>query len=599
MNILKRNIICIFFILTINSFAQINNSEITKEEISKHLHYLASEELEGRGTGTPGIELAAKYIANELNKYGFKPVGDTGYFQYFQVTTGVLLSKENYFRLIDDKNEKEAEVKVDYTPVGFSSNGKIEKEIVFVGFGISTDTLNYNDYSKVDVKDKIVVIMTGNPDGKNGRGKFSEYSSLRYKTSNARSFGAVGIIFVTIPDSSEEDNLVRLNYEQMGGQSGCQIVSVKYKVINELFKSFGYDLKEIKSKIISDKVPNSFELNKIKASISVNLEPEKKWGINVVGLLEGNDEKLKNEYIVIGAHYDHLGISMRNSLSQSQKPEIHYGADDNASGTSSVIELAQKISENKEELKRSVIISFFSGEEMGVLGSTYLVNHPPVPISNIVSMLNMDMIGRLKEDSVLTINGVGSSSDWRMLLTEVNKKYNFKISFVNDASGGSDHATFYGKSIPVLFFFTGIHSDYHKPADKPELINYSGAERVTNFAYDVFNTINLRSEKVVFTKVKEDTNANRRVSLRVTAGVIPNFEEGADGFKISGTTEGGAAQKAGLKANDIIIKIGDKDIKNIYDYMYALQLFKGGDEVEFLVKRGDQTIKFKLLLIGK
>jgi len=313
--------------------------------------------------------------------------------------------------------------------------------------------------------------------------------------------------------------------------------------------------------------------------------------------VESENPVYKNEYIVIGAHYDHLGMGGRGSLSSSKEPEIHNGADDNASGTSTVMELAQKFSANKKSLKRSIIFMTFSGEEMGLLGSAHFVKSPTIPLDKVVAMYNLDMVGRLNEESSLTVYGTGTSPIWKDLLNDKNSYYNFKLNFIDDGFGPSDHSSFYSKDIPVLFYFTGTHSDYHKPSDDFDKINYTGMEKIGRFVYEMADAVNQKDDKIAFTKTKGEPRDRRRdATPRVYVGTVPDMSTQADGFKLSGVSDGSPAEKAGLKAGDIIIKFGGKDVKNIYDYMYAIQDHKPGEEVDVIVKRGEEEITLKVTL---
>jgi len=286
----------------------------------------------------------------------------------------------------------------------------------------------------------------------------------------------------------------------------------------------------------------------------------------------------------------------RGSLAASKEPQIHNGADDNASGTSGVLELAEYFSSHKDQMKRSILFILFSGEELGLLGSKHFVDNPTVPLNQIVAMINMDMIGRLNENR-LTVYGTGTSPKWKPLLNKVNADSIFKYNFIDGGFGPSDHSSFYSKNIPVLFFFTGTHQDYHKPSDDVDKINFLGMEKVLNLVSGVVTDLVTNPEKIEFTKVQgEAPQQGRRMNIRVYVGTIPDYSEQVEGFKIAGVNDGSPAEKAGLKAGDIIIKFGDKPVKNIYDYMYAMQGYKPGDEVEVIILRNGQELKTTIKL---
>jgi hypothetical protein len=317
-------------------------------------------------------------------------------------------------------------------------------------------------------------------------------------------------------------------------------------------------------------------------------------------MLEGADPLLKNEYIVIGAHYDHLGIDQlkESSMYKGKDKQIHNGADDNASGTSGLLEVAEKLASMKGLLKRSIIFAAFSGEELGILGSTYMTNNFPADIKNVTGMLNMDMIGRLNEENSLTIIGAGTASEWKELLNGKNS-YGFKLGMSEGGSGGSDHQAFSNKNIPVLFFFTGTHSDYHKPTDDAEKINIEGETKVANYVFDIALALDKLEKRLQYVKVEEPAARGGGGRTRVTVGTVPEFGYNGTGYKLSGTTEGSPAAKAGMKAGDIIVKFGPKSVGNIYDFMYAMQDYKAGDKVDIIALREGKEMTFTVELIAK
>jgi hypothetical protein len=343
--------------------------------------------------------------------------------------------------------------------------------------------------------------------------------------------------------------------------------------------------------------PNCFVIKGIEAEFEVDLEKDIAKTGNVIGFLEGSDPVLKNEVIVIGAHFDHLGYGGPNSMHRGMDKRIHNGADDNASGTAGVMEVAQKLASEKENLKRSFLFLCFTGEEEGLIGSSYFVKSEEFKKYNIVAMLNMDMVGRLKDDKLI-LNGTGTSPYWVPKFEELNKTYSFKPSYNADGFGPSDHSSFYGKDLPVLMFFTDLHSDYHKPSDTYDKINTAGEEKVLKLVYDISFDLSTRSDKPTFTKVaaKQDDNKGERKSVKVYVGTVPDFSYTDAGYKISGVQAGSPAEKAGILAADIMIKFGDAVINNLYDYTAALGNYKPGQEVEVVVKRGTEEITVKVLL---
>lgn len=569
---------------------KIDSPEITSAEIFEHIKYLASDELEGRMTGSEKIKQAAEYLKKEFQKAGLEPVFNNSYFQEFPFISKLEFG-ENSLSFLGQSNQKLILSK-DFTPISFTDNITVEGDLVFAGFGISSQDLNYDDYKGLDVKDKIVVVFRNNPESNDPNSKFNRFASFRVKTSVARDKGAKGIIFINTSEKKDDDNLVNLRYDGAGKVKDIAAIQVKRNIIDDVLRNSGKSLEELEKQIVETKQPNSFliEGKKVKIQTTVN-EIESKC-INVGALLRGNDPQLSNEYLVIGAHFDHLGWGGSNSLHQGE-PQIHNGADDNASGTTGLLELSEKLASLKNDLKRSIIFFAFSGEEMGLLGSSYLVKNFPVPIENVVSMFNMDMIGRLKENSLI-VNGTGTSSNWKNILNEKNK-FDFKLSFNDEGFGPSDHAAFYGMKIPVLFFFTGTHNDYHKPSDDYDKINSEGQEKVLKYIFEIAKEVVNSDQKPDYISV-ERKDSGRMTSSRVWIGTIPDFAGEVSGYKLSGVSEGSPAALAGLKGGDIIIKFGESKISNLYDFTYAIGNYKPGDKVKVVVKRGEEEKEFELEL---
>ncbi|MCX7875703.1 MAG: M28 family peptidase [Melioribacteraceae bacterium] len=595
-----KNLFIVLFLLTFSIFAQdkVNNPEITSSEIKSHLQYLASDEMKGRFSGSPEEKKAAEYIKQQFESYGLKPIFNGKWFQEFPFIEKVEMTKKNSFNIVSP-SKKSLKPFIDYVALGFSGSTKIKSEVVFVGYGISAPKLNYDDYEGIDVKGKIVIALKNHPEHDSSKSEFEKFISLRYKANTAKEKGALGIIFVNGYYPKNDDQLPNPKYDGAPAMKDFAVLQITREIFDNILKNQNLSLEKIQKQIDDTKKPNSILLEKIKVDVTTEVKEIEKRATNVGGYLEGNDPNLKNEFIVIGAHYDHLGIDQLKdaSMYKGNDKQIHNGADDNASGTTGVLEIAEKFASMKNQLKRSIIFLTFSGEELGILGSTYFTNNTPIDINKIVAMLNMDMIGRLKDDNNLTIIGSGTSSIWKELLNSKNK-YDFKLSMSDGGSGGSDHQAFSNKNIPVLFFFTGTHNDYHKPSDDVDKINFNGQEKVLNFVFDVaYNVQNLDS-KPDYVKVVEQ--AQRPVGrTRVTVGTVPEFGYNGNGYKLSGTTEGSPAALAGLKAGDIIIKFGPKTVGNIYDFMYAVQDYKAGDKVDVVVLRDGKEMTFTLELIAK
>jgi len=575
-----------------------SDPQITAKDIKAQIFYIASDQFKGRFTGSREIRKVSEYIKDQFESYGLKPLFEGSYFQKFPFIEKLNITAHNSFSITGIKNYK---LHSDYITAPFSGKTNLTAGLVFGGYGISAPKLNYDDYAGLNVKGKIVIVMCYNPEHDSSTTEFDMYSSFRQKAATAKDKGAVGIIFVNgHSPKNDADELMELRYDGAPAIKDFAALNVKKSVIDELFKKQGLDFARYQEKIDNEKKPASFTFNdNLKAVIKTEVHEVENFGRNVAGYLEGNDPLLKDEYIIIGGHYDHLGIDQMKyaSMYKGRTPKIHNGADDNASGTTGVLELAEKFASQKQQLKRSIIFITFSGEELGILGSTYFVNNPPVPTNKIVAMLNMDMIGRLSDKNELTVIGTGTSSRWKDLLNE-NNKYNFELKFSDAGTGGSDHQAFTNKNIPVLFFFTGMHPDYHKPSDDAEKINLIGEEQVVNYVYNIAYAIDNENTRPDFVKV-EEPKMRGGGSSKVSVGTIPEFGYNGTGYKISGVTEGGAAQKGGMKAGDIIVKFGNKDIGNIYDFMYAIGKYNPGDSVDVTVLRDGKKLKLKLELQAK
>ncbi len=582
-------------LLIISAFllaTSINAKDINQADLTEYVKYLSSDELQGRFPGTKGIEAAAQYIEDNFTKAGVKPINGT-YRQNFEVITGMDLGENNFIHF----GEMAIDAGAQWMPTSFSENGEVEGELFFVGYGITAPDLKYDDYAGINIKDKIAVILTSTPEGSGTNSDFYSYTQLRYKATNARNHGAAAVIFV--PTMEEEDHAPELEYAAMVKNSGVIAAFATHEAFNQIIGEG--KIRKLEEEMRNKKSTASADLNQ-KIRMTINLQDRKQKTSNIIGVVEGTDPKLKNEYIVVGAHYDHLGWGGPSSLHKGVKA-IHNGADDNASGTAGVIALAYKI--GAAPLKRSVVFMGFSAEEMGLLGSSFYVQNPIKELKNTIAMFNMDMIGRLRENK-LTLFGIGSSPLWKPLADSLAKAKHISVIENNEGYGPSDHSSFYKEHIPVIMFFSGTHGDYHSPSDDWDKVNYEGMEKVIDMVYSYVETVSNRAEKPEFIQVKEaDDKAERgRHSYKSGAwfGIIPNFEETPLGCKISGTSPGSPAMKAGLQENDIITTINDKEIKNLHDFMYTVREYKPGDVVNVIVLRGkDYTEKhtFKVKLANR
>lgn len=573
--------------------------DITAREVFEHLKYLSSDELAGRLAGSPGAEKAAEYIAGEFESCGLKAITEKGdYFQRFSFVSGMRLGKANRLEIRQEEgpsSHKLLQSHSEFLPAAFSRNGRFQARAVFAGYGISAPDLGYDDYQGIDVKGQFVFVLRYGPDGQDSHGKFGKYHALRYKALTAREKGAIGIIYIDDSEDFSGSTLSKLRYDNSFADGGIAAIAISRPSARGILKMAGLDLDSLQERIGQEKKGISLVLEGLEVRLDCDLVKQTSSTANVVGYLEGNDSRSKNEIVIIGAHYDHLGMGENGSLSPRPGREIHNGADDNASGTAGLLELAEAFSRRRSDLKRSLVFIAFSGEEQGLLGSRHYVSHPIFPLEKTVAMINMDMIGRMK-DKRLIIGGSGSSPVWKELLVRLNKETGFELKFQDDGFGPSDHSSFYGKDVAVLFFFTGVHQDYHRPSDDYQRIDTASQEKVLKLIYQTVLEVSDFDGRPLFTKVRESSRQEATGEFRVYLGTIPDYGEDVEGVKISGVREGSPAETAGLKGGDVIVECGGRKIKNIYDYTYVLQEFKVGQIVDIVVLRGEQRVTFKATL---
>lgn len=550
------------------------------DSVKKHIYYLASEELAGRKPGTPGIEKAALYIRDQFKNIGVKPFGDT-YFQPFKVLMGAQLASVNTF----SADGKELKLGKDFIPVDITGTGKAEGAVVFVGYGLDKISGKIS-YDNIDVKGKWVLAIRGSMDPADRSARamlMGDYA----KAMTAADKGAVGIILVN-PSWNEDDKMdPKASLNRSMGNVKIPVLKVSTKVALKIIDQSADFIK----KFPVDNEPASYE-TKSTVAAEVNVELIYKNTNNVVGFIEGSDPVLKNEYIVVGGHYDHLGMGGPSS----RKPDtvaIHYGADDNASGTAGVIEMARLVQKAKGSFGRSFVFITFSAEEMGLLGSQYFVSNPLISLPSVKGMINLDMIGRLKNE--LTIEGTGSAKESDSLLNVLEKGRPFKVTHSAGAAGGSDHTSFYNKGVPVFFFFSGMHYDYHTPTDTPDKINYQGEVDILSMAYDLAKVLG-NSKALTYKQIATQFNSGAR-SYRISLGIMPDVAgTRTDGLEVMDARKGGPAERAGIKKGDVIISINDKEVNNISDYMSRLNTLKKGEKVKVGVKRKDEKLIIEVQL---
>lgn len=563
---------------------------VSISNLQSHVKTLASPEMEGRLAISPGGKKAGEYIARMFEEYGLEPKGTNGYFQDFEMTIGYVPGKETALRIdLPDGTRWEVPAEA-FRPSNLSDNRTSEGEVLFVGYGLSLQELAYDDYAGVDVQGKIVAILRGAPEWLDSS-TAQRVARLSAKLRTAFEKGASGVLLLNLPDQP----LLPLGMRGRAGIVSGAVMNVSAEVANRMLQSAKMSVSEAVARINTTKQPISTPLP-VRVSMTVQLEPRKGMARNVVGFLPGADPNKRDEVIVIGAHYDHLGYGEVGSLA-FEPGEIHHGADDNASGTAGLLELARLLSLQREKLPRSILFIAFSGEEEGLVGSAYYVRNATIPTDKIVAMINLDMIGRMNGDR-LSISGLGSSPQWEEILKSANTD-SLTLNLGQASTGGSDHTSFFMANIPVLFFFTGMHPDYHRPSDTWEKINYEGQAKVVAMAERVARHLAQREERIAFSRPSQaPQQPGSRGGFRVRIGLIPEYTEENKGVLLAGVVPGSPAEKAGLKSGDRIVAVMGKRVNNIEELTQLYDQMEPGKPVEFTVVRNGQEMKIEVVPVA-
>lgn len=559
---------------------------------------LTTPAMEGRGDGTRGLTRAAHLLEQHYRKLGLKSAGTNSYFQPFTVVTGAKLkSGRNRVVSEDGAGKRELKLNQDFTPFSFSSSGAASAPVVFAGFGATAEEFGYDDYAGLDVKDKIVLVLRYEPAffaEKSGNQGLTRHAQLITKAINARNHGAKALVLVNGKlGEGEEDLLTRFGSVSGPENTGIMLVQVKNEVADRWLQAAGKSLSGAQDQINHLGKPQSFALpDTLHVALEVDIETTRATVNNVLAYLPGKTD----EYVIVGAHYDHLGYGNYDSLAPALIGQIHPGADDNASGTAGVLELARMFAPLKGQLQRGILFASFAGEELGLLGSAHWVQSPTLPLDKAVAMLNLDMIGRIKDDKVY-IGGVGTGSTLKSWVEQADANAGFKIEYSPGGYSASDHTSFVTKRIPVVFFFSGLHSDYHKPSDTWDKINAASAAKLVDVVGKTALELASAPDRPAFVAVVEDKPlAGAGGGYGPYFGSIPDFGQVENGVKFSDVKPGSPAQKAGLKAGDILVQFGDKPIQNLYDFTDALRRSKVGDVVEVTVLRDGRPVKASVQL---
>lgn len=583
--------------------------QISSTDLESMVSYLASDKLAGRMSGTMGTKLAAEYSIARFKEVGIAPFGEDGtYLREFDFTAGVELKPDhNHLEVTLPEGARKYKADKDFRPLAFTTDETVEGEVVFAGYGLSVPGdmgEGADSYAGLDVEGKIVMILRFVPEEVDmaRRQKLNRYAGLRYKAMVAREHGAKGVLVVSGPNSPKAGELVSLSYDRTAATSGIVAVSISGKVAKDMFAAAGKDLAQVQSELDLENphFEGAFPLQGVRVRMQTGVKRIKKADNNVLSILRAENNP-DGEAIVVGAHYDHIGYGEIGSLARKgEEGQIHNGADDNASGTAAVLELAAalaKLQQDKpDHFQRDVIFALWSGEELGIIGSSAFADDPPIAIDKIAAYLNLDMVGRLNENKLI-VQGTGSSSVWRKILEKRNVAAGFNLIIQDDPYQPTDITAFYPKGVPVLSFFTGSHEDYNRPTDDPETLNYAGLERITRFVKTIITDLAQAETAPDYVKVERTrSQAGARESMRAYLGTIPDYAtEGTEGVKLSGVSSGGPADKAGLQGGDIIVKFAGKEITNIYDYTYAIDAVKIGEPVEIVAKRDGEMKTFTIV----
>jgi len=583
--------------------------------------YLASESLEGRLAGSVGGREAGDFIAAQMKRIGLVPVGtNESLFQNYEFNAGArVLTNENHLSIrhvapaVFSSNEGHGgaatavfALNEEFRPLAFTANADIEAEPVFVGYGLTAPGKGgqgYDSYAGVNVSNRIVVVLRYVPEGVDAkrRAELNQYSGVRYKAMQAREHGAKGVLFITGPNSPNAGELLGLSSDSSLSGSGIVAASAGSNVAAALFAGSGTDLQSLQTGLDQEN-PHAqacLVLTNVQVRLQTGVAQIRKPDRNVIGLLPpGVETGGPPSYLMIGAHYDHLGHGEVGSLShKGEETKIHPGADDNASGVATVLEIAGALAAERAlhpaAFPRGIIFAAWSGEEIGLIGSSWFAEHPLLPLTNITAYLNFDMVGRLRQNKLI-LQGIGSSPVWTRMIEKRNVAAGFNLSLEDDPYLPTDTTSLYPKGVPVLAFFTGSHEDYHRPTDTADTLDYEGAVRVAKFARYILAELE-SGERPPYAQVqRHESGGGERENLRAYLGTIPDYSAEVQGVKLSGVRAGGPADKAGIKGGDVIVEFGGSKVANVYDYTYALDAVKIGQATEVVVLRNGERLILKV-----
>jgi aminopeptidase YwaD len=553
----------IFFLLAAAATAAtVKAPQLDPKAYLEHVRYLASPELRGRGTGMPELDKAAHYIARQ-----FKEAGLETQFQPFSVTTNARLGKRNQFSYKLQGKRHSLTPEKQFSPFNFSAGGQFEGEVVFAGYGITAKEYNYDDYDGLDVKNKFVLILRHEPQEYDEKSVFSgkvytEHSQFFSKATNAKLHGARGVILINdiANHGSDADDLEPFGKTVGPTNAGIPFVQIKADAAEAWLTAAGKDLRTLQADIDKDLKPRGFPLDAVKVSFHLDVRRETKTVNNVVAYLPGESA-------------EHIVIEIARYFASQPKP------------------------------RRGIVFLCFAGEELGLLGSSYYVNNPRFPIGQAIAMINMDMIGRIRDQKVY-LGGIGTGTGFKEMLEDLAKSTPLKLEFSDQTGyGSSDHTSFTTKQVPVLFFFSGLHADYHKPSDTWDKIESASAARLLELVASAAHRLTDGQPRPQFVRVVEPPKPTTSHAGSSSApgygpyfGSIPDMAEQKNGVRFADVRESSPAAKAGLKGGDTMVEFDGKPIQNLYDFTYALRAKKPGDVVKVKVLRDGQPLNAEVTL---
>lgn len=564
--------------------------------VTEDVKRLASDEFAGRGTGEPGAQLAADLVEQRFKELGLEPFGDgEGAARSFKNKFSARVGAKIDAPKLDVSRAKQKPIAIPeggtITADG-SESGDVQGAVVFVGHGVTAQAVAWDDYAGKDIAGKVAIVLDGPPKPTDDKTASSlrDFKSARYKLRTAREHKAAGLIIVA---AGEELPPAPADARGMGIPG----VVIKRSVAKLLFPDIKWD--DI-AKTAAKAAVKPLDLPIMNVKMQTRIEPTSAESWNVVARLSAKpDSKSAGEYVVIGAHYDHLGMGGTSASRAPGTKAIHHGADDNASGTSLLLDVARRLSKLADKPSRNIIFMAFGAEELGTLGSRHWVEHPPVPISSVVAMINADMVGRMRERT-LVIDGTGTSAAWPELIQKANEGLSLTLKLGAEGFGASDHASFTGAKVPVAFLFTGVHDDYHLPSDTADKIDVSGIDLAATLAARLTYAVAERSERLVFVEPpSKDPHAGGGSGtgrgFKVSLGTIPDYAWQGKGVKLTGARPDSPALRSGLQAGDVIVKLGTHDVTNVHDYVFALGDLEPGKETTVEVERSGKRLSLKII----